>query len=175
MLCEQCKQRQASVHTVRVVNGKKSEQYLCSECAHSLQISIPSLMEILSGLYMPKVQEELPVCICGAHFLDFQKNGLLGCPVCYETFKAQLEPVIKRAQGGRLCHVGRRPKTANPVAAEQAPPHIQETCANHAHVEKQEECTRLRTELQEAVKAERYERAAELRDRLRVLEEGGTA
>ena len=36
MLCQNCKQRQASIHVTRIVNGRRVEQHLCSHCAADL-------------------------------------------------------------------------------------------------------------------------------------------
>lgn len=33
MLCDNCKQNEATVHMTRVVNGKKTERHLCNVCA----------------------------------------------------------------------------------------------------------------------------------------------
>lgn len=161
MLCEHCKKNPASVHTVSVINGVKQEHYLCADCARNLSMNIPSLMEILSGQQAAAYTQQLPACACGMTFPEFQKTGLLGCPKCYDTFWDQLMPVIKRAQGGRLQHVGRG-------AGEGAKREEAQTKPQEAE---RSEAERLREELQAAVQAEHYERAAELRDRLKALEE----
>jgi len=38
LLCQNCKQRQATVHVTRIVNGRRVEQHLCSSCAADLGI-----------------------------------------------------------------------------------------------------------------------------------------
>ena len=167
MLCDNCKVNQAGVHTVTIINGVKQEHYLCPECAKSAQFSLPSIMDLLSGMQMTQPHVEVPTCVCGNSFAQFQKTGLLGCPECYKTFESALTPVIKRAQGGRVRHVGRKPqflqRENQQEGSEALPP-----CGPKS------ECARLRDELKIAVTEERYERAAELRDRLRVLEGGET-
>ena len=168
MLCDNCKVNQAGVHTVTIINGVKQERYLCPECATSAQFSLPSIMDLLSGVQAMQ-QAEQPICACGNSFARFQKTGLLGCPECYKTFENALTPVIKRAQGGKIRHVGRKPqlikRQQKPNAAvEEAVP-----CGPKS------ECGRLREELKKAIAEERYERAAELRDRLRILEGGETS
>lgn len=167
MLCDNCKHNQASVHTVTIINGVKQEHYLCSECAKGAQFSLPSLMDLLYGVQPSGLaQAEDTVCSCGNSLLKFQKTGLLGCPECYTTFRGALLGVIKRAQGGKLRHVGRSPaQEAGAMAQKKAP----KPCSP------QDECARLKEELKAAVAEERYERAAELRDRLRALEGGENA
>jgi len=36
MLCQNCKKRQASIHVTRIINGRRVEQHLCSNCATEL-------------------------------------------------------------------------------------------------------------------------------------------
>ncbi len=36
MLCQNCKQRQATIHVTRIMNGRRVEQHLCSKCAADL-------------------------------------------------------------------------------------------------------------------------------------------
>ncbi|MDL2217169.1 UvrB/UvrC motif-containing protein [Christensenellaceae bacterium OttesenSCG-928-M15] len=174
MLCDKCKQNQATVHTVSVVNGVKQEQYLCTECANNMEVNIPSLMEILSGFQYAPRTEQLPACECGMTLCAFQKAGLVGCAKCYDTFRRQLSPVIKRAQGGRTVHVGRRPNISSgaPEGASTSPE--QAACPSTGKKEV-DECVRLQEELKSAVQEERYERAAELRDRIRELKGGASS
>ncbi len=168
MLCDNCKVNQAGVHTVTIINGIKQEHYLCPECAKSAQFSLPSIMDLLSGVQVAPQQTELPACSCGNSFVRFQKTGLLGCPECYKTFEGALTPVIKRAQGGKIRHVGRKPQLVQQEEVQQ------ESVEEAAPCGPKTECARLREELKKAILEERYERAAELRDRLRALEGGET-
>lgn len=166
MLCDNCKQKQATVHTVTIINGVKQEHYLCADCAQGAQFSLPSLMDILSGFHVAPQQVSQCECSCGNGFEYFQKTGLLGCPECYTAYRNLLVPVIKRAQGGKVHHVGRRPpQMKNEILESQK---IEEKAAEKPRDERE----RLQAELIKAVQEERYERAAELRDRLRALDGG---
>lgn len=162
MLCENCKSNTAIIHSVMIINGKKHERYLCNDCARGEQFSMPSLINILSGLQVVRrVEGEELKCACGNTFSNFQNTGLLGCAQCYTTFKTELKPVIKRAQGGKALHTGRRPKR-----------YISAAAATQDDIGLPSEAESIKAELETAVKEERYERAAELRDRLRALERG---
>ncbi len=167
MLCDNCKQKQATVHTVTIINGVKQEHYLCADCAQGAQFSLPSLMDILSGFHVAPQQVSQCECSCGNGYEYFQKTGLLGCPECYTAYRNLLIPVIKRAQGGKVHHVGRRPpQMKNEIPEPQ-------TIEKEKAAEKpQDERERLQAELIKAIQEERYERAAELRDRLRALDGG---
>lgn len=159
MLCENCKSNTATIHSVMIINGKKHERYLCNDCARGEQFNMPSLISILSGFQVVRRPEGEEVkCDCGNTFSHFQNTGLLGCKECYTTYKAELRPIIKRAQGGKALHTGRRPKRYS-----KAP--VTEGASSQPG-----EAERIKSELEAAIKEERYERAAELRDKLRALE-----
>lgn len=88
--------------------------------------------------------------LCGSSFGDFVHTGKAGCPQCYETFAAELEPSIRRIHG-RTAHTG------------QAPARFR------VENEKKQKIAALEKELKEAIAAEEYEKAAGLRDTLREL------
>ena len=90
---------------------------------------------------------------------EFRKVGRLGCSQCYEAFGTPLRRLLKRIHGSDT-HVGRgprSPRTAGPAGAtgEGGQPRSLE---------------KLREALQAAVDTEEYERAAQLRDRIRLQE-----
>ncbi len=89
---------------------------------------------------------------CGITFGQFRQSGTLGCPDCYEAFEKQLAPLIERAQNGATHHRGKTPRRAG-------------TSIDRTHLIRQ-----LTKELDQAVAAEQYERAAKLRDRLRNMD-----
>ena len=97
-------------------------------------------------------QKECPVC--GISFFDFRNAGRLGCPYDYTIFEKDLVPLLINIHDADE-HRGKRPKRATPSADLQA------------------ELIRLRREMDEAIERENYERASEIRDRLRELEEDG--
>ena len=95
-----------------------------------------------------------PACPgCGTTAGEFKVSGRLGCARCYETFKGALLPVLERVHDA-TSHRGRMP---GPVAPR--------TDDNRA--------SKLRRLLAEAIDAERYEEAANLRDKLQELETRG--
>ncbi|MGB9791555.1 MAG: UvrB/UvrC motif-containing protein [Thermacetogeniaceae bacterium] len=165
MFCEECGKRPATVHFTQIINNKKTELHLCEECARRHQ-EIPfsfnfepnfSIHKFLAGLMdgalpvqMPVV--EVPRCPnCGLTYTQFGQIGRFGCSECYKAFGKGLEPLIRRIQGNDR-HTGKVPRRAGGKLS----------CLR--------EIERLRAELQEAVRQEAYEKAAELRDRIRQLE-----
>ncbi len=159
MKCDLC-ERPAVVHEVTVRNGAKKEVHLCEEHATAAGIALPGqqpLNQLLTSFVVGKAARSgsagRRTCrTCRASFMAFKQTGLLGCPDCYEAFEEQLGPMIERAQNGGVSHAGKCPKRGG--ASIDRTLHIQ----------------RLFRELEDAVAAEQYERAAELRDRLRELE-----
>jgi protein arginine kinase activator len=170
MTCEMCKQNPATVHIVRVVSGVKQEMNICESCAKSSQgLSFEGMMKldtpftfqnILSGLveYINQspnsIRNTEATCPhCGTTYSEFKQVGLLGCGDCYKSFSQIVMPVIKRVQGN-VEHVGKIPVKAGKEIMEKR------------------RMLGLKEELQKAVLAEEYERAAELRDRIRELQKG---
>jgi protein arginine kinase activator len=101
-----------------------------------------------------KEPADASVCpVCGLTWGHFKQAGVFGCPHDYLLFEARLTPLLKRAQEGVTEHVGKVP----PKRKTQ-------------EVDRQVASLRLRRELQKALDAENYEKAARLRDQLRVLE-----
>ena len=155
MLCDICNKNDALIHRITVINGKRTEQHLCAECARAQGVNVfklPTLSDLLAAYAKPVTDA---VCECASDMDDFKRTGLLGCEECYTTFRDDLIPIIKRAQGGRTEHRGRVP--------------------GRSGVNKLMEIKDLRNELAEAVGKEEYERAAVLRDRIPAITEGGAA
>lgn len=161
-----------------LVNGKKHELHLCAECAKNRGLPIdklPALLVLLSG---PRGKNDPAAACstCGSSLKGLNEHGLLGCADCYDTLREELLPVIKRAQGGRIKHTGRRPEgwAKVPEKAEETMP-VQLEELEHTPADPIET---LRAELKAAVEREEYERAAVLRDEIRALsevKEGGEA
>lgn len=156
MLCDACKLKEAVIHRITIINGKKHSVALCADCAKKSMMagnSLPSLMEMLFDFNAAaSASDETAVCRnCGTSMDSFKKNGLLGCSKCYEYLNAELLPVIKRTQNGHTQHIGRAPKfSSGPEVS----------------------ITQLRNALNAAIQREEYEQAAILRDRIRELQEG---
>lgn len=169
MLCEKCKERPATVHYTEIVNNQKREMHLCEVCAREEGVGtfgfFPQLdlHNFLAGILEPeptglKVRPAEVRCpACGLTEGEFAAQGLLGCGECYNHFTARLEPVLRRIHGATR-HVGKTPAKAVAVQGRQAT--------------RADEIERLKAELAEAVAREEFERAAELRDRIRTLEQG---
>ena len=85
---------------------------------------------------------------------EFRKLGRVGCSNCYEYFSDYMPGLIKRIHGNSR-HTGKVPVRGEAKLAEK------------------QNIVLLREELQRAIQEEHFERAAELRDEIRVLEQEG--
>jgi len=159
MICENCKKQPASVHYTEIVNSEMVSMHLCRECADEKGFEVaseapPGLGDLVAGLIDTAASDEserigrVQCPACGYDYSQFKQMGRLGCPECYGAFEAQLVPVLRHVHGSAH-HRGKVP----PVMHEQA--------AQRAQIEA------LTRELDRAVEAEEYERAASLRDEIR--------
>lgn len=165
MLCQNCKTRQANTHIRQVINGELTEADLCSECAAKLgyQNAFSGIFDIgsmMSGfLGMPTVsalarEEKCPGC--GATFSQISKSGRVGCAKCYDIFYDRLLPSIKRIHGNTI-HTGKKLHTAR----------IESKSSHRAEKDPEKsELEALSEQLASAVKAQEFEQAAKLRDRI---------
>lgn len=159
------------VHEVRVSGGKHHEVHLCEEHAREAGYAIPSPQQVpklvgqimaaaASSLSRSRQVKALQACAtCRLSFHQFKQRGLLGCGDCYKAFGEALALLIERTQNAGVHHVGKVPRRGG--------------CGAGAVVDLGPVRERLSRELAEAIKAEQYERAARIRDRLRLLESGG--
>ena len=172
--CDHC-DREATVHEVTVRNGVKIERHLCEECAHASGISIQPQKPIdelikhfvvaqgLTPVVPPAAQPpRASACpTCKTTFAEFKQHGLLGCADCYRAFEGQLLPLLERAHEGGQTHVGKLPTRTMAEASDEM---AREAAARMAE-EREQRVRMIRSELDQAVKDERYEMAAKLRDR----------
>ena len=163
---EECN-KQATFHITDLIDGKPKELHLCEECAHTyLSPSeedaaevVPSMAGLLAQhLAVGETAEDLArldqkACpVCGITFLEFRKQGRLGCPHDYVGFQKELELLLLNIHD-QTHHIGKVPKR----------------CPSGAELQTQ--LIRLRRDMKEAVSAEDYERASELRDQIREIEQ----
>ncbi len=164
-LCDRCKNAQATFHLTNIDKfGNKAERHLCDRCAVEEGMLQPSAKIPLDPDEMVKFIQHSKqttanlaslVCEhCGISYVEFRNHGLLGCAHDYDVFREPLLKLIQRAHDGASHHVGKAPKSA-PKKAHTAT-----------------DLRKLKKHLEEAILAEDYERAAELRDKIRAAEGG---
>jgi protein arginine kinase activator len=138
-----------------IVGGVKRSMPLCLGCASRQDVVVPppaagkkpvlkvKLQAQVLGTGLPATTLRCPEC--GIRLVELRKAGRLGCPRCYEVFRRQVLPLIKRVHGSTH-HEGMRPGPEGGVP----------------------DLARLREELRRAIEAEDFEQAARLRDRIGV-------
>ncbi len=152
--CSNCT-KPATIHLTQIVNNQIQKVDLCEDCPFKKGVTDPegfSLAEFLlkPGTLMQAQADQLECPNCGFTPADFKKAGRFGCPVCYETFKGILKPMLSNMHKDTV-HRGKVPDRAL------------------ARVGIKRKLTELESRLREAVEEEKYEDAAGLRDEIEVL------
>lgn len=108
MLCQHCKKNPSTVDYFEIINGKKYESHLCSLCYADLygELNSKTNNDIWAGLFGTSSRPAKVCPVCGTTYADYERSGLLGCTSCYDVFKEELIPCIRRIQG-KVNHVGK--------------------------------------------------------------------
>ena len=163
MNCEKCKKNHATYHLTANENGVMREAHLCEECAkqtdvlHKIHFSINAILGSPLELKAPApsaasskaAQVKCPEC--GITYGEFKSKARLGCANDYEVFRAELVRLLEKIHGA-TSHAGKTPQTVD------------------SHIRKENELIRLKRDLDSVVKSEDFEKAAEIRDRIKSLE-----
>ncbi|GAE31453.1 UvrB/UvrC motif-containing protein [Alkalihalobacillus hemicellulosilyticus] len=168
MLCQECNQREATLHFAKIINGEKTEFHICEKCAKEKGEYSPgsnsfSIHQLLSGLLhfeqpvqsdngQTKAHEDLKCSKCGMTYVQFTKVGRFGCDHCYKSFSSKLDPILKRVHSGNHTHAGKIPKRIG------------------GGIQIQRKIDGLKQELRGYIDDEAFEKAAEIRDQIRALE-----
>lgn len=168
MLCERCHAHPATVHMVQVVNGHRKEEHLCSECAEKEHVFQKEqsffghgffdspldhffggsmLGHLLEDPFGTRTLEDQG----GGQFIEVSPEKLPENESSYDRFKESIRASFQK---------GKNEIPVNePKAKEKA----------DAPAES-EELQALRKELKSCVDREDFERACEVRDKIKALE-----
>ena len=151
MKCDVCGRRDAKAVITMIVAGKNTVRRVCPQCVKKLQRgdAYATQMAVLGTMTAPETELVCPRC--GRTSEELRRTGHVGCATCYRAFESVLTPLFARLNG--------------------APQHSEEPKPEPEADEKTQRINRLREEMFSAVNAEEYERAAQLRDALRALEQ----
>lgn len=155
MKCHHC-DKQATVHLTQILNGQMHKMDLCESCAHAKGVTNPENLSIGSlmdkGELIGDASGSAMVCeSCGTTHQDFKKGGRLGCEACYHIFRPVLDPLLDGMHAG-IKHFGKAP------------------AGSEVRIDFDREMSGLKKALNDAVETEDFEKAAELRDRIKDLE-----
>src|SRR5437667_1675334 len=118
MLCNICKENEATVHLTQMVKDDIKKIDLCESCSKAKGVNDPtsfSLADLLLGLGAAQEMEQATSGVeqkcpqCGFTQADFKKAGRLGCAECYKTFADGLEGLLKSMHKGTR-HAGKVPE-----------------------------------------------------------------
>ena len=154
MKCDVCARREARAVIAMVVNGKQTTRRVCAKCIARLQRgdAYAAQMALLSTM---EAADQHQVCpSCGRTVADLIRSGHVGCAACYRALDGILSVLTSRMNGA-------------PPAEEKAPQELPDPSSDS----KAGRIATLRDEMFAAVNAEEYERAAQLRDEIRLLEQ----
>ncbi len=157
--CDKC-DRPATNRIFELHQGQKVVKYLCD--LHAAEAGVvfkpKPVSELLTNFVKSHsgtpARDELICEHCGLTYSEFQERSLLGCAQCYGAFSEPLQTLLHRAHQGGEQHVGKIPRRAGATGEER-----------------QQQLLRLHKRLEEAVTAEDYELAAQLRDEIGSLEQ----
>lgn len=148
------------MHITEILSKENVQEcHFCEECAQkylqeevlekestdaNLEPSAVKMVENLAG--------SAAVCdSCSMQFADFRNSGRLGCPNDYTVFHDELLPYLENIHG-ETKHCGKLPTRYG------------------ANKNIQKEIDLLRKQLQAVIEKEKYEEAAGIRDKIRLLE-----
>ena len=168
MKCTHCNEREANTHIKKIINGKREEMHLCEECAKELGVLDEFRFEPFSadsffgnllgaGAKVLNTLTGIDRCTyCGSSWNDIVNSGRLGCAHCYDKFEDVLSPSIEQLHG-RTKHVGKC------ISYTEEPEEEKTEDAKPDTVES------LKAELKKAIQEQRFEDAAQIRDKINSL------
>jgi len=179
MKCQNCGKNEANFQYRQIINGKKKELILCSECAKKLGLDnmdigyeFGGMSDILGGLFngfledtrIPLIQTNNLECkTCGTNYNNFITDGMLECEDCYKTFDKQIDKVLKNIHNSNR-HIGRKPSEKLDKVAEESVEYQLEN-------KEETKLEKLQRELRAAVEEERYEDAAKLKNQIKEIKQ----
>ncbi len=160
MKCHKCS-KVATMHITEIVcKDSVQECHFCEECAQKYlqeEVLEKEIIEVDLESSVTKMVENLAgatavVCeSCALQFSDFRNSGRLGCPHDYTVFHDELLPYLENIHG-ETKHCGKFPTRYG----------------TNKNIQK--EIDLLRKQLQLVIQKEKYEEAAGIRDKIRLLE-----
>jgi len=169
MFCEKCKKTEATIHLSEVIKDMKSEIHLCESCAREVglntkisnfSLSLPEMLTFLNVDEVTDYKDGRHCPNCGSDFLEYKRDGKLGCPECYNNLSEFLAPVLAGYHGDKR-HIGKFPVFNNETDTSDK--------ISKDNKSETDNASDLQAQLDSAVNEERYEEAAVLRDKIREI------
>lgn len=157
MKCDVC-DNEATVFLTQIINGQMTTVNLCDGCSKAKGVTDETgfgLAEAFLGGNQPQATMSAAEAVCpscGFTAAQLKKIGRMGCPDCYEAFREGLDHLLKAMHKGTR-HVGKTPTRLLTEGQLQGSLEI------------------LGGDLETAVREERYEDAARLKQQIQELKE----
>jgi protein arginine kinase activator len=174
MTCDICGKKKATVHLTEIVDEQMSEMHLCEECARQKNTQMEQqfgLADLLAGLSdtskstaVKEGEKNVLKCSrCNLPYEDFRKFGRLGCGDCYTSFKEHLIGLLRKIHGSNQ-YLGKSPfkYQENQTAA---------VAEGAITLSPSDDLLELKKQLHAAVAAEDFEKAAQIRDKIRNIDQ----
>ncbi len=174
MKCQHCNKNEATAYFKQNLNGNVTEMHLCEDCAKELGLMSDFSAESFfadtflgnllgAGIPAMNVISGIDRCeSCGSTFNDIVNSGFAGCADCYGKFADKLQPSIFKLHGNAK-HVG---KSITYTEVDDETEKKQE-----AAKEPKSELEKLKDDMKLAIKEQRFEDAAVIRDKIKELGE----
>ncbi len=190
MKCDVC-DNEATVFLTQIVDGKMTKANLCERCSKEKGVTDPAgfqLADFLLGAATQKksrasaAEDDALACpTCGFTRAHLKKIGRMGCPDCYHTFADDLDNMLRAMHKGTR-HVGKVPgkhpappsppredlKAMAPLPP--SPPPLPAPPPPPKPVSPKKRLADLKGQLDHAIREERFEDAARIRDEIRAIE-----
>ena len=139
----------------------------------SMSMNLPSFLggffdEYNMDSFIPSIgsMREEGCNTCGTTYNEFANTGLFGCMECYDIFADRLDPILRNIQGSNR-HIGRKSRSLDKSIVKNMEEKQKELNKNK---EKQKDSKEsLEEKLKLAIKEERYEDAAKIRDEIKKI------
>ncbi len=179
MKCDVC-EKEATVFLTQIINGQMTTVNLCEECSKAKGVTEETGFGLAEAFLTPghRAEESMEaVCdACGFTASQLKKIGRMGCPECYTAFRDGLDSLLRNMHKGTR-HVGKRPDRKGVVAPQLlprqravVPPDPPALPPPVPAPPSGEQLSKLRADLDLAVKEERYEDAAKLKAEIERLQ-----
>lgn len=152
MICQKCKQREATGYMEKTINGVKTRIYVCPDCFKQAQLEMFSSfgdVGLFSGLNVHGAG--IKCSKCGTTLREISDTCFVGCPHCYIELSEHLKPILRNIQSA-VMHIGSGPNSTTDTQFD--------------------EVAELESQLKKAVAQENYELALKLQERIKQLKGG---
>ena len=142
MKCQNCNERQATVHYTETINGVTKSMDICEVCAAKLQ-GETGFFPFFAEAFAQQEKSVTTCPTCGATLDFFKRYNKFSCPDCYNAFAPYTDRILKQI------HKTNRHKKEMPAQSSKL--------------------KNLAAQLENAVSTENYEEAAKLRDEIKKI------